>query len=77
MDNDYMKVKGHEGLLRDPHTNSIVNTDHSEYNEYLSRKQAKSKDNQKIQSLEEDLANMKSDIDEIKSLLRSIANGSK
>lgn len=77
MNNEYMKVKGHEGLARDPHTNSIINVNTSEYEEYMKRRSIKSKENQKIQSIEEDLANIKGDIDEIKSLLRGIANGSK
>ena len=49
----------------------------AEYNEYLKRKEAKNKENQKIQNIEEDLANMKGDIDEIKNLLRSLVNGSR
>ena len=41
----YLKVEGHSGLYRDPKTNSIVNRNNSEYNEYMSRK--KIKDNEK------------------------------
>lgn len=74
---DYIKVKGHEGLIRDPNTNSIINTNMSEYQEYLSRKKIKSEENQKIQNLETDVANMRDDLDEIKFLLRSLINESK
>jgi hypothetical protein len=49
----------------------------SEYQEYLSRRETKNDENQKIQHLESDVANMKGDLDEIKSLLRSLINGSK
>ena len=73
----YLKVEGHNHLLRDPKTNSIVNTNMSEYQEYVLRRETKNDENQKIQNLESDVANMKNDLDEIKSLLRSLINGSK
>ena len=73
----YLKVEGYSGLLRDVKTNSIINTNMTEYQEYVSRRNAKEEENQKVQNLEEDLANMKNDIDEIKMLLRSLVNGSK
>jgi hypothetical protein len=73
---DYIKVKGHDHLIRDPKTNAIINTNMSEYNEYLSRRDSKLKDNQKVQNLESDVANMKEDLDEIKFLLRRLVNGS-
>ena len=63
--------------MRDEKTNSIVNTNMSEYQEYISRRNAKDEENQKVQNIEEELASMKDDIDEIKMLLRSLVNGSK
>ena len=74
---EYLKVKGHHNLLRDPQTNSIINTNMSEYQEYISRRDIKKNEEQKIQSIEDDVATMKNDLDEIKSLLRSLVNGSK
>lgn len=73
----YLKVDGYTHLMRDGNTNSIVNTNMSEYQEYVSRRNAKNEENQKVQNIEEDLASMKGDIDEIKMLLRSLINGSK
>ena len=73
----YLKVEGHSNLMRDPHTNSIVNNNMSEYQEYLSRRETKNDENQKIQNLETDVTNMKGDLDEIKFLLRSLVDGSK
>jgi hypothetical protein len=73
----YIKVKGHDHLIRDPETNSIINTNMSEYKEYISRRDSKIEENQKIQNLERDLDNIKCDLDEIKFLLRNLANGSK
>ena len=74
---DFIKVKGHNHLIRDPETNSIINTNMSEYNEYLSRRDSKLEENQKIQNLEKDLDSIRDDLDEIKFLLRNLTNGSK
>ena len=73
---EYVKVKGHDHFVRDPRTNAIINTNKSQYNEYLLQKDSKVKEQQKIQDLEENVANMKDDLNEIKSLLRSLINGS-
>jgi hypothetical protein len=76
MNPDYLRVEGHMNLLRDPNTNSIINLNMSEYQQYIARKNVKSEENKKIQNLEDDVANIKDDLDEIKSLLRSLVNGS-
>jgi hypothetical protein len=74
---NYIKVSGHSGLVRDPKTNSIINTNSSEYQEYLHKKQLKNEESKKIQNLESDLSTLKNDIEEIKNLLRGLSNGSK
>ena len=73
---DVIKVTGHNHFIRDPQTNSIINTNMSEYNEYLSRRDSKLKENEKVNNLESDVANMKEDLDEIKFLLRRLINES-
>lgn len=72
---EYLKVKGHTNLIRDPQTNSIINTSMSEYQEYVSRRDVKKNEEQKIQSIESEVATIKDDLDEIKTLLRSLING--
>ena len=73
---EYANVEGHSHLLRDSKTNSIINTNMVEYQEYLNRRNVKADENQKIQHLESDVANIKDDLNEIKSLLRSLVNES-
>jgi len=68
----YSKVEGHSHLLRDSKTNSIINTNTVEYQEYLNRRNVKVDENQKIQHLESDVANIKDDLSEIKSLLKEL-----
>lgn len=71
-----VKVKGYSNLVRDPLTNAIINTNTTAYEEYIARRQSKEKENQKVENLESELATMKEDLNEIKSLLRRLANES-
>lgn len=73
----YLKVEGHSNLVRDPKTNCIINNNTTEYNHYLMRKEIKGEEKQKVQNIEKEVANIKEDLDEIKSLLRSLINGPK
>lgn len=70
-------IEGHSDLARDPSTNSIVNVNKLEYEQYLARRSVKVEKSQKVQSIEEEVASMKDDINEIKSLLKELLNGSK
>ena len=58
-----IKVDGHRNLYRDETSGAIVNTDFSAYNQYVSSLQRS-----RIQK--EEMAKMKNDIDQIKSLLK-------
>ena len=69
-------MKGHKDLARDPETNAIVNVNTLEYTQYLSRRDVKTEKNQKVQTMEQDLANVKSELNEIKSLLKELLHGS-
>ena len=69
-------MEGHKDLARDPETNAIVNVNNLEYTQYLSRREVKTEKNQKVQTMEQDLANVKSELNEIKSLLKELLHGS-
>jgi hypothetical protein len=73
---EYLKVDGYNNLIRDAKTNSIINTNMNEYREYILRRDAKNEEDQKIQHLEENIANIKNDLEEIKMLLRGLKNES-
>jgi ABC-type Fe3+-citrate transport system substrate-binding protein len=73
---DFYELKGNKDLARDPETNAILNVNGLDYQQYLERRKVKSKKNQKEQNMEQELANMKNDINEIKYLLRELLNGS-
>ena len=71
----YLKVEGHRELYRDSTTNSIVNRNTSAYNTYMSQKKMRDNENQKVDSMEQNLADLKNEINEIKSLLKDLVNG--
>lgn len=73
----FSKVDGHDNLVRDEQTQAILNVNMVEYKNYLEQKRVKEIEFQKIQSLENDVNSMKNDLSEIKSLLRSMIDGSK
>tara|TARA_B000000441_G_C21622630_1_gene278512 strand:+ start:47 stop:274 length:228 start_codon:yes stop_codon:yes gene_type:complete len=68
---------GHKDLARDPETNTIVNVNKVSYDQYIASRNAKSEKNQKVQTMEQDLANVKDELNEIKSLLKELINGPK
>jgi len=72
---EYIKVKDHSNLVRDPQTDQIINTDHSEYSQYMARRSARRKAKEKNLSVEQDLASLKAEMGEIKSLLKELVNG--
>jgi archaellum component FlaC len=57
-----IKVKGHENLFRDPNTGAIINTD---------RRPSK-KLSSKLDSVENDINNLKEELSEIKQILREL-----
>lgn len=63
-------VKGHPNLYRDEQTGAIVNCDNNSYSQYMN-----SINNRMNQRHE--IEDMKKDIDEIKSLLKELINGSR
>ena len=74
---EYYGVEGHADLARDPNTNSIINVNSLQYEQYIARREVKGEKNQKVQNIEDGVANLKNDINEIKSLLKELLNGSK
>ena len=73
---DFYELKGNKDLARDPETNAIINVNSSDYQQYLATRKVKSEKNQTVQNMGQELANVKSDINEIKSLLKELLHGS-
>ena len=69
-DKDLIQVENEQNLFRDRETGAILNTDSTGYAQYMRMKKRR-------QTEREELDTIKDDIEEIKSLLREIANGPK
>ena len=72
---EHYNIEGHADLARDPRTNAIVNVNASDYRHYTVSRSAKQSRNERVDSMEQDLASLKGEIGEIKSLLRELVNG--
>ena len=70
-----MKVEGHTNLVRDEHTNAILNANSSEYDNYIRMRARRKQGTDRIDNMEDDLKSLKDDINEIKTLLRALSNG--
>ena len=72
----HIKVEGHNNLLRDRETGAIINNDKSGFSSYMTNKIIKHEESTRIQNVERDLANIQSEISELKSLIKEALNGS-
>ena len=70
-------VKGHKDLARDPETNTVINVNNTYYDQYIASREVKNENNQKMQTIEDEVATIKDDINDIKSLLKELLNGSR
>ena len=72
---EFIKVKDDEHLIKNTKSNFIVNTNKSEYDEYVARRKLKKSEKNKVDNLERDISTLRSEITEIKDMLRSLVNG--
>ena len=68
-------VKGHGDLARDPKTNAIINVNDHDYQHYVEWRNAKRIKNESLENMKDDLDGLKSEMNEIKSLLKELVNG--
>ena len=68
----YIKVEAQDSLVRDISSNAIVNNNKSEYENFLRISEQKYKQKKEFEKLKTDVNSMKNDLDEIKSMLKSI-----
>jgi len=72
---DLIPVKGRDGWYRDPYSNAIVNCNVDEYEEYMAAYRRRQNKDQKFETLQTEVSELKSDIGEIKDLLKSLLKG--
>ena len=69
---EYLKVDSDSSLVRDMDSHAIVNNNRSEFNKFLSLSEKKYIEKRELENLKSDVNAMKGDLEEIKSLLKSI-----
>lgn len=67
-----LKVEGHPQLVRDSETNGIINTNKTEYQLYMSRRQARKSQSDQIKYACREINNLKQEMIEIKTLLLKV-----
>ena len=67
--NQYVKVEGHNGLVRDMSTGAIINTNRTDYDEYMARKRMAEQREAEISKHSEDINILKNEMQEIKSMI--------
>tara|TARA_Y100000389_G_scaffold203654_1_gene252884 strand:- start:1906 stop:2130 length:225 start_codon:yes stop_codon:yes gene_type:complete len=71
-----LQVKGYSHLVREVSSNGIVNTNITEYETYMKRIKAREEHGDQIRSAVKDINNLKTELREIKSLIKELVNGS-
>tara|TARA_B100000029_G_scaffold465934_1_gene500975 strand:+ start:3135 stop:3401 length:267 start_codon:yes stop_codon:yes gene_type:complete len=72
---DLIPVEGHDGWFRDPDSNAIVNCNQTQYEQYMASYNKREKRNQAFDTLQNEVSELKSDISDIKELLKLAIGG--
>ena len=67
-----VKVKGHTHLVRDLKSQAIINTDSDAYARYMARKAKQSKKDDEMRKVVREVNEIKSEMFEIKDLLKKV-----
>jgi len=71
-----LKVEGHTHLVREITSSGIVNTNTSEYEIYMKRIKSREQHGDQIRTAVKDINNLKTELREIKGLIKELINGS-
>lgn len=75
--NTLVKIENSDGLVRDLSSGAIINTNRTEYENYLQRKNASEKLKSQLEQNSDDIQQLKTDMSEIKHLLVALINKEK
>ena len=70
--NDYIKVQGYNGLVRDTRSNAIVNKDKNAYNIAKRRAEEAQRQRDEIRGATREINNLKCEMHEIKDMLKTL-----
>lgn len=67
-----LKVEGHDSLVRDVHSNAIINTSKTDYEFYLKRVKSREQQGDEIRNAVKEINTLKTELEEIKVLLKEV-----
>lgn len=69
-----VNIHDKDGLVRDMSSGAVLNTDRTEYENYMTRKKQNQQAKQQVAKQAEEINNLKNDINEIKQMLVLLMN---
>lgn len=69
-----LKVEGHPDLVRDPKSTAVINSSRQDYEDYMKNYMIRKSKNDRIDSMESDMNNIREELNEIKRLLINLTN---
>ena len=70
----YVKIESKDGLVRDMSSGAVLNTNQTEFENYLARKSQSKQAKEQIAKQAEEINNIKNEICEIKQMLLALLN---
>ena len=67
-----LKIENYENLVKDTKSGAVVNTNKSEFQLYMKRRQERNKNGDKLRNACKEINNLKSELREIKNLLTKV-----
>ena len=74
MMSEFVKVEGRDGLVRDMSTRAIINTNRSDYQNYLNRVTSTREKQKQLEEHSQEINNIKTELSEIKQMLLMLLN---
>jgi len=71
---EYLKVQGHSGLVREISSGAIINTNKTEYEEYMERVRLAQEQENLLSQHTAEINNIKNELQDIKHLLLQLVN---
>ena len=68
----YLKVEGHDHLVRESSSHAIINADNSGYSIYMQRVRAREKQGDQIRNAVKEINTLKAELREIKNLIKEL-----
>ena len=75
--NKFLKVEGHNALVRDVSSNAIIATNDNEFKAYQKKREIAKRNKQLIEDQLQQIESLKSDVNEIKNMLSQLLKGNK